>query len=286
MRPVDYLGGHRHRRPNGYPERMSSSSFGAQLREWRVRRHLSQLALACDAGISARHLSFMESGRAQPSREMILRLAEHLEIPLRERNELLLAAGYAPRYAQHGIDHVALKTAADAVDRVLAAHDPYPGLAIDRHWMMVRANRSVMPLLAGVAPHLLTPPVNVMRLSLSPDGLLPAIVNADEWRAHLLARLARQARETADPFLHALQDELQGPADARVDASAPAVVVPLRLRTAIGDLSFISTTMVFGHAMDVTLSELAVELFFPADAATGDALRDSAPLVTAQEQRA
>ncbi|HTV00912.1 MAG TPA: helix-turn-helix transcriptional regulator [Luteitalea sp.] len=252
---------------------MSSSIFGARLREWRVRRHLSQLALACDAGISTRHLSFMESGRALPSREMILRLAEQLEIPLRERNELLLGAGFAPLYAQHGLGDQALRMATEAVDRILAAHEPFPGLAIDRHWTMVRANSVVAPLLAGVAPHLLAPPVNVMRLSLAPDGLLPQIVNAAEWRQHLLTRLARQARETADSVLHALLEELRGlsaPADV---PPVDSVIVPLRLRTPAGELSFISTTLVFGHPMDVTLSELAVELFFPADETTGDVLR-------------
>lgn len=255
---------------------MSSSIFGARLREWRVRRHLSQLALACDAGISTRHLSFLESGRAQPSREMILRLAEQLEVPLRERNELLLGAGFAPLYAQHGFGDPALRVATAAVDRILAAHEPYPGLAIDRHWTMVRANRVVAPLLAGVAPHLLVPPVNVMRLSLAADGLLSHIVNAAEWRQHLLVRLARQVRETADPVLQALHEELRGEPSSLDGSAIDHVIVPLRLRTPGGELSFISSTLVFGHPMDVTLSELAVELFFPADETTAEALRQSA----------
>lgn len=275
---VDYLRGHGHRGQNGYAEIMSSPSFGTRLRDWRVRRHLSQLALAVDAGISTRHLSFMESGRAQPSREMILRLAEHLQVPLRERNDLLLAAGYAPLYAHHAIDDTALRSATTAIDRLLEAHEPYPGLAIDRHWTMVRANRIVGPLLGGVAPHLIAPPVNVMRLSLAADGLLPRIANAEEWRQHLLARLARQARETADPVLLALHEELREPGDPLPDAQVDVlpgadVIVPLRLRTPAGELSFISSTLVFGHAMDVTLSELAVELFFPADEMTGETLR-------------
>ena len=167
---------------------------------------------------------------------------------------------------------------AEALDRLLEAHEPYPGLAIDRHWTMVRANRVVGPLLGGVAPHLIAPPVNVMRLSLAPDGLLPRIANAEEWRQHLLARLALQARETADPVLLALHEELREPGDPLPDAQADMlpgadVIVPLRLRTPAGELSFISTTLVFGHAMDVTLSELAVELFFPADEMTGETLR-------------
>jgi transcriptional regulator with XRE-family HTH domain len=258
---------------------MDGTTYGELLREWRQRRRLSQLALACDAEVSTRHLSFLESGRAQPSREMVVRLAEQLDVPLRERNRLLVAAGYAPAYHERPLDDDAMRAATRAVDQVLRAHEPFPGLAIDRHWTMVRANRVIAPLLEGVAPALLAPPVNVIRLSLHPDGLLPRIANADEWRAHILSRLGRQVRESGDATLAALLDEVRG-FDARVPLPTEArrtghddVIVPLQLHTPVGVLSFISTTLLFGSPTDVTLSELAVELFYPADDGTAEALR-------------
>lgn len=227
--------------------------------------------------MSTRHLSFLESGRALPSREMVVRLAEQLDVPLRERNRLLVAAGLAPVYAERPLDHQALRAATRAVDQVLQAHEPYPGLAIDRHWTMVRANSVVARLLGGVAADLVAPPVNVVRLSLHPDGLLPRIVNADEWRGHILSRLGRQVRDTGDPVLASLLEEVRAyghpgraPRDGHADGD---VVVPLRLRTPLGVLSLISTTLLFGSPTEVTLSEVAVELFFPADHATGEALR-------------
>jgi transcriptional regulator with XRE-family HTH domain len=256
-------------------------SIGDLLREWRQRRHLSQLALACEAEISPRHLSFVETGRAQPSREMVLRLAERLDVPLRDRNALLMAAGFAPVYRERPLDDPALAAARSAIDIVLAGHEPYPALAIDRHWHLVASNRALMPLLTGVARHLLAPPVNVLRLSLHPEGVLPRIVNAGEWRAHILERLRRQVGSTGDATLRSLLDELRrypAPAeDARTSAFEPGgVLVPLTIRTAAGDLSFVSTTTVFGTPMDVTLSELAIESFFPADPATADRLRQLA----------
>jgi transcriptional regulator with XRE-family HTH domain len=256
-------------------------SIGDLLREWRQRRHLSQLALACEAEISPRHLSFVETGRAQPSREMVLRLAERLDVPLRDRNALLMAAGFAPVYRDRPLDDPALAAARSAIDIVLAGHEPYPALAIDRHWHLVASNRALMPLLTGVARHLLAPPVNVLRLSLHPEGVLPRIVNAGEWRAHILERLRRQVGSTGDATLRSLLDELRrypAPAeDARTSAFEPGgVLVPLTIRTAAGDLSFVSTTTVFGTPMDVTLSELAIESFFPADPATADRLRQLA----------
>jgi transcriptional regulator with XRE-family HTH domain len=256
-------------------------SIGDLLREWRQRRHLSQLALACVAEISPRHLSFVETGRAQPSREMVLRLAERLDVPLRDRNALLMAAGFAPVYRERPLDDPALAAARSAIDIVLAGHEPYPALAIDRHWHLVASNRALMPLLTGVARHLLAPPVNVLRLSLHPEGVLPRIVNAGEWRAHILERLRRQVGSTGDATLRSLLDELRrypAPAeDARTSAFEPGgVLVPLTIRTAAGDLSFVSTTTVFGTPMDVTLSELAIESFFPADPATADRLRQLA----------
>lgn len=251
---------------------------GALIKDWRTRRRLSQLDLALEAGISQRHLSFVESGRSAPSREMVLHLSEQLRLPLRERNILLLAAGYAPVYSERPLTDPAMRAAHEAVELVLRGHEPNPALAIDRHWRMVLANAAVAPLLAVVTDAgLLAPPVNVLRLSLHPSGLAPHIANYAEWRAHLLARLRQQIEATADPELMALDKELSAypvPARARgllasrARAEAPAIVVPLRLEMGGQVLSFISTTTIFGTPVDVTLSELAVESFFPADAET------------------
>jgi transcriptional regulator with XRE-family HTH domain len=260
--------------------------IGDLLREWRERRRLSQLALALDAEVSTRHLSFLETGRARPSREMVLRLAEQLEVPLRERNAMLLAAGFAPAYPERDLDDPALGVARAAVDRVLDGHEPFPALAVDRYWTLVTANRVVPALLTGVAAELLQPPINVLRLSLHPDGLAAQIENLPEWRAHLLARLSRQVELTADPRLSDLLQELGKYArnhGARntdqpvLDLGLTSAAVPLRLHTEHGTLSLISTTMVFGTPVDVTLSELAIEAFFPADAATADLLQRFVP---------
>jgi transcriptional regulator with XRE-family HTH domain len=254
---------------------------GTQLREWRQRRRLSQLDLAGHADVSTRHLSFMETGRSLPSREMVLRLADRLQVPLRERNRLLTAAGYAPLYAEHKLDDPALQAAKQAVDLVLRAHEPCPALAVDRHWNLVSHNRMLPPLLAGLPPELLAPPLNVLRLSLHPQGLAPRIMNLASWRAHLLHRLQQQVQASADPTLAALADELcaypapplEGGHAAPADAS---VYLPLQLRSSVGLLNFISTVTVFGTPTDITLSELAMETFFPADAATMQALRQLA----------
>jgi transcriptional regulator with XRE-family HTH domain len=256
----------------------STRPIGDLLREWRQRRRLSQLGFACEADISTRHLSFLETGRAQPSRDMVLHLAERLEVPLRERNLLLVAAGYAPVFAERPLADPALEAARKAMDLVLAGHEPYPALAVDRHWTLVAANGAVTRLLAGAVPSLLAPPVNVLRLSLHPQGLAPRIANLREWRTHLLERLRRQIDVTADPILTDLLRELRDyPAPA---GNGPAkehdyagVVVPLRLVTAAGTLAFFSTTTVFGTPVDITLSELALESFFPADATTAEILR-------------
>ncbi len=236
---------------------------------------MSQLDLALEAGISQRHLSCVESGRASASRAMVLRLAECLDVPLRERNGLLLAAGYAPVFPQRPLDDPALGPARRAVDLVLRGHEPYPALAVDRHWRMVAANAAVSPLLAGVAETaLLAPPVNVLRLSLHPGGLAPRIANLAEWRAHLLDRLHRQIAATGDPVLSELMREVAAyPGPARpAGGSEGGLVVPLDLVTEAGRLSFVSTTTVFGTPMDVTLAELALESFFPADARTAEVL--------------
>jgi len=252
--------------------------FGAHLRHWRQHRRLSQLGLAQEADISTRHLSYVETGRAMPSREMVLRLAERLSVPLRERNALLVAAGYAPMYRQRALDDPALEAARRAVDLVLKGHEPFPALAVDRHWNLVAANAVLPRLLEGASAELLAPPVNVLRLSLHPQGLAPRIVNLGQWRAHLLERLEQQVAATGDETLAALRAELAA-YPVREDSDAPpadrslaGVVVPLQLRTAAGVLSFISTTTIFGTPVDVTLQELAVESFFPADAATAAAL--------------
>jgi transcriptional regulator with XRE-family HTH domain len=256
----------------------SIQPVGDLLREWRQRRRMSQLDLALEAEISTKHLSFLETGRSQPSREMVLNLAERLDVPLRDRNVLLLAAGYAPIFRERPLEDPALQAARKAMDLVLAGHEPYPAIAIDRHWTLVASNRAVPPLLAGVDPSLLRPPVNVLRLSLHPAGLAPRTANLAEWRGHLLDRLRRQITISADPVLLQLLGELRGypapPADgSESDGEHPAVVVPFRLITEAGVLSFFSTTTVFGTPVDITLSELALESFFPADAATAETLR-------------
>ena len=251
---------------------------GEHLREWRQRRRLSQLDLACEAEISTKHLSFLETGRAAPSRDMVMHLAERLDIPLRERNTLLVAAGYAPVFPERPLSDPALQSARKAVDLVLRGHEPYPAIAVDRHWTLVAANSAVAPLLEGADPVLLQPPVNVLRLSLHPSGLAPRIANLAQWRAHLLDRLRHQVEVTADPVLDALLRELADYPAPRGGAALDegdyaGMVVPLRLLTKVGVLAFFSTTTVFGTPVDVTLSELALESFFPADAATAEALR-------------
>lgn len=255
--------------------------IGDHLREWRQRRRLSQLDLALEAEISTKHLSFLETGRAQPSRDMVLHLADRLDVPLRERNVLLVSAGFAPVFPQRPLGDPALQPARKAVDLVLKGHEPYPALAIDRHWTLIAHNAAMPPLLASADAALLQPPVNVLRLSLHPKGLAPRIANLGEWRAHLLARLRQQIDMTADGELMRLLDELSAyPAPsgtkaprATVSDDYAGVVVPLRFMTDAGTLSLFSTTTIFGTPVDVTLSELAIESFFPADAATAELLR-------------
>jgi transcriptional regulator with XRE-family HTH domain len=256
-------------------ERNRPDHVGNHLREWRQRRHLSQLDLAVDAEISARHLSFVETGRASPSREMVLKLAERLDVPLRERNVLLVAAGYAPAFLQRSLDDPALKAAREAIDMVLKAHEPNPALAYDRHWNLVSANRMVAPLLDGIPHSLLGQPFNIMRLAFHPEALASRTINLAEWCGHLLERLHRQCEATADPELIKLYHELKAyPIPARA-APLPAdnVAIPLKLKHRGEVLSFLSTTMVFGTPVDITLSELALETFFPADEATAARLR-------------
>ncbi|HXD40515.1 MAG TPA: helix-turn-helix transcriptional regulator [Ramlibacter sp.] len=253
--------------------------FGDSLRHWRQHRRLSQFDLAQEAEISTRHLSFVETGRSLPSREMVLRLAKRLDVPLRERNALLVAAGYAPMYRERPLDDPAQSAAKQAVELILKSHEPYPALAVDRHWNLIAANRMLPHLLAGADPSLLEPPVNVLRLSLHPKGLAPGIVNLAQWRNHLFERLRQQIHATGDTVLTALLEELRGyplPESAgnlQLEGEHLGVAMPLRFRSGSGVLSFISTTTIFGTPLDVTLQELALETFFPADAHTGEVLR-------------
>ena len=255
-------------------------SFGELLRDWRQRRRMSQLDLAGEAELSTRHLSFVETGRAKPSREMVMRITEALELPLRSRNGLLVAAGFAPIFAERPLD--AAPDARDLVQRILDCHMPFPALAVDRHWQMVAHNPGVATFLAGVAPSLLEPPVNVLRLSLHPDGLAPAIANLAEWKRHIIERLRHQIGESGDPVLEALAEELQAyPAPASKSprpaaGGGVAIAVPMVIQSPLGPLSFLSTTTVFGTPVEVTLSELAIETFFPADAETADRIRQMA----------
>jgi transcriptional regulator with XRE-family HTH domain len=266
------------------------SSVGDLLRDWRQRRHLSQLDLACEAEISTRHLSFIETGRAVPSRDMVLRLAERLEVPLRARNTLLVSAGFAPVYSERPLSDPAMSAALRAVEHLLQAHDPFPAVAIDRHWNLVASNRASRGLMAGAAPELLTPPINVLRLSLHPGGLASRIVNLAEWKEHVQHRLRRQIDVSADRVLQELATELEAyevpvSAESRCAGTAAvahreevtSVFVPLRLRTEGGVLSLLTTTTIFGTPVDVTLSEIALELFFPADDDTAQALRMAYP---------
>jgi transcriptional regulator with XRE-family HTH domain len=253
--------------------------FGEHLRHWRQHRRLSQLDLAQEAEISTRHLSFVETGRSVPSREMVLRLAERLDVPLRERNALLVAAGYAPMYRERPLDDPALSAARQAVDLILKSHEPYPALAVDRHWNLLAGNAMLPHLMAGADPELLQGQINVLRLSLHPRGLAPKIVNLGQWRNHLFERLRQQIHATGDSVLGALLEELraypvpEGANDTQLDGELLGVAMPFKFQTQYGVLNFISTTTVFGTPIDVTLQELALETFFPADGMTGEVLR-------------
>ena len=265
---------HTHTGPSSAP-----TSFGQRLRHWRQHRRLSQQELSHQADISTRHMSFLETDRSVPSREMVLRLAERLEVPLRERNQLLTSAGYAAMYRERPLDHPDMAEARAAVELILRCHEPYPALAMDRHWNMVSANRLVPVFLNNIAPALLQPPVNVLRLSLHPEGLAPRITNLGQWKHHLFERLRQQIHSTGDATLQALFDELQsygashGPDRAHLQGETRGVVMPFQLDTAHGQLNFISTVTIFGSPMDITLQELALETFLPADAATAAVLQ-------------
>src|SRR3954452_22870085 len=251
----------------------TSPPVGHLLRSWRQRRRLSQLDLSNEAGVSARHLSFLETGRSRPSREMVLQLAESLEVPLRARNELLVAAGFAPLYGRPALNEPDMAAGRTGLERVLLAYEPFPAVVVDRGWTMVAGNRGVPLLTTGADPRLLEPPVNVLRLSLHPDGMAPRIRNLAQWRAHVLHRLAREARLSGDPVLADLHRELSllpGGTDPR---PPDGIAVPLRIRAGDDEWSFLSTVTTFGTAVDLTAAEVSVEAFLPADEATADAVR-------------
>jgi transcriptional regulator with XRE-family HTH domain len=246
---------------------------GHLIREWRGRRRMSQLDLALEAEISQRHLSFIESGRAAPSRDMVLRLAEQLDMPLRQQNRMLLAAGFAPTYPERPVDDIAFRPVMDAIELVLKAHEPNPALAVDGCWNMIGHNAAIAPFLQGIDnPKLLEPPINVLRLSLHPDGMASRIENLSEWRAHVLERLRRLSAVSGNPQVAELEAELR--AYPHRASSGPVrhdysnIAVPLRIKAGDMTLSFISTVTVFGTPLDVTVSEIAIESFFPADEAT------------------
>ena len=261
--------------PGGAP------TVGSLLRDWRQRRRLSQLDLSVEAEVSARHLSFVETGRSKPSRELVLHLAEHLDVPLRERNSLLLAAGYAPAYHERSLDDADMDPVRAALDRILTGHEPYPAVIVNRRWDLVAANGAALSLFTeGVAPALLEPPINVYRLGLHPDGLAPRVRNLAEYSAHLLTRLQREVALAGDPALGALLEEVRGypglthPSSAITVEPASMLFLPMRF---VGpddvELSFFSTLATFGTALDITVAELSIEAFFPADTTTQAALQ-------------
>jgi transcriptional regulator with XRE-family HTH domain len=262
---------------------VAAPTVGELLREWRVRRHRSQLDLALDTGVSARHLSFVETGRSRPSPELVLALAVHLDVPLRERNTLLIAAGYAPRFAETPLDDAAMGRVRSALQRLLDAHDPYPGVVLDRYWNVVAANAAAGVLVALLPGELAGPPLNVFRASLHPDGLAVCTLNFAEWATYLVATLRRLVVRTGDPVLDALLSEVTAYSSVSELVARPGwqpdevpLLVPCRLLVGDAELSLFTTLTTFGTPRDITLDELAVELFFPADDATERALRSVA----------
>lgn len=241
---------------------------GTLVRQWRTRRRLSQLELGLRADVSAKHVSFVETGRSRPTREMLLNLSEYLDIPLRERNEILLAGGFAPAYPEHAMSDVPMAAVASAIGQILAAHQPNPAVVVDRHWTMVDANPAIGLLVAGCAPTLLEPPINVLRLAIHPDGMAPRIRNLGQWRAHLLDRLEHQIAVTGDEVLVDLAAELSGYPSSGASGHRGELLIPLQIETDVGVLNLLSTTTVFGAPRDVTVADLAIESFYPADDAT------------------
>ncbi|WP_443052653.1 helix-turn-helix domain-containing protein [Streptomyces sp. JV176] len=259
-------------------------AVGPLLRGWRTRRRLSQLELALRADSSARHISFVETGRARPSEEMVLRLAEHLCVPVRERNALLLAAGYAPRFTETALDDPAMDTLREALTRLLRGYEPYPALVVDGTYTVVAANRGIAMLLEAVPEKLLTPPLNAMRLTLHPEGLAARIRNLPEWRGHLLDQMGRQLALHRSPALRELYEEVAAypPPEPRGEPGAvaaetvgagaveavPLLALPMLIEHDGRILSFVSSISTFNTPMDVTVAELAIETFVPADPGT------------------
>ncbi len=268
-----------------YGERVAGPGVGELIREWRGVRRRSQMDLAYEVGVSPKHLSFVETGRSRPSPDLVLAVARHLEVPLRERNALLLAAGYAPRFSHRPIEDPSMVRVRAAVQRMLDAHDPYPGVAIDRQWNVAMANTAAGALTVGLPAALLGPPLNIYRACLHPDGLSRITVNFSDWAGYLLAQLRHSIALTGDPGLRAIAEEVRSyPNVAAIadrspvdDEDEPDLLVPLRLRRGGTELSLFTTLTTFGTPRDVTLEELAVELFFPADRVTDEALRSTSP---------
>lgn len=263
---------------------MSNGAVGELLRDWRQRRHRSQLDLSLDVGVSARHLSFVETGRSRPSPELVLAVAEHLEVPLQARNDLLLAAGYAPRFSHTPLDDAALARVRASLQRMLDAHSPYPGVVIDRSWNVLLANDAALALTIGVAPHLMEDGINVFRVSLHPEGIAARTTNFEEWGAYLIRQIRREVQRTNDPELRALEEEVRSyPNVAALGEPAegteadPEVLVSFRMLAADGtELSLFTTLTTFGTPRDVTLDELSVELYWPADDVTDRVLSGTA----------
>ena len=267
-----------------YSWAMARPSVGELLRDWRLRRRRSQMDLALDVGVSTRHLSFVETGRSRPSPELVLALASNLDVPLRERNTLLLAAGYAPRFTQRPLDDPAMGHVRASIQRMLDAHDPYPGAVIDRQWNVAMVNRAGSMLADGIPDAILGPPLNVYRLCLHPDGLARRTTNFVDWASYLLEQLRRSIALSGDPALAALLDEVSAyptvqqvlPLIGTARGDDPPLLVPLRLATPLGELSLFTTLTTFGTPLDVTIDELAIELFFPADERSDEMLRELA----------
>nr|WP_294847458.1 helix-turn-helix transcriptional regulator [uncultured Sphingomonas sp.] len=255
---------------------MTPTKLGLMLREWRQRRRMSQLELAMDAGISQRHMSFVETGRSHPSRQLVLRFADSLSLTIQSRNALLLAAGFAPSNRGHAVGDFALAAASEMVQPILDAHMPFPALAVDRQWNLVASNAAAVALMAGVASTLLTPPVNVLRLSLHPDGLALVIINLAEWKRHLVEKVNHQVAASGDERLQALAEELRAypaPASPAPASDFTGLAVPLIIDSPLGQLSFHSTATMFGTPAELTLADVAIECFLPANPETADRLR-------------
>jgi transcriptional regulator with XRE-family HTH domain len=273
------------------PELIDRDDVGELIRAWRMKRRLSQLTLALDVGVSARHLSFVETGRARPSPELLLSMSEHLDVPLRERNAMLLAAGYAPRFSETSISSPDMASVQSALQRLLDAHDPYPGLALDRHWNVVLANKMAANMVATLPPFLLQPRINIFRASLHPEGFAALTKNFDEWGSYMLQELQRLVAATTDPDTLRLAEEVAAyPNVAALKAKQSAgmrtdnpLLVPCVLEVNGTRMSLFTTLATFGSPRDVTLAELTVELFYPADKATEDVLRAKAERIQAKQ---